>query len=54
MKPDKKPDAAVEMPNWIKHSRCMKEIEEAGFAYDEVDGVLSCTACKEDQSSGKF
>ena len=54
VKPVTKHDAPVEMPNWIKQSRPMKEIEEAGFAYDEVDGVLSCTVCKENISSGKF
>ena len=54
VKSDKKHDATVEMPNWIKHDRSMKEIEEAGFAYDEGAGVQLCSVCKEDQSSGKF
>ena len=39
---------------WIKHSRSMPEILEAGFEYEEDSGLLSCTVCRDSKGGGTF
>ena len=37
---------------WIKHSRSLKEVLEAGFSYDEYSGAVTCIVCSEDSNTG--